>query len=205
MGYALGIDVGTTFSAAAVVRDDGRVEVIKLGGRAASMPSVIVVRADGEMVFGDGAEARSRADPTRVAREFKRRLGDPTPLVLGGTPYSALTLTSLLLRHIIAETTLRMGEPPSAVTVTHPASYSAYLRDAMTTAIAEAGIANASLLTAPEAAAAEYAFRTTGPIGEVIAVYDFGGGTFDVAVLRREADGFRLLGAPTGVANLGGS
>lgn len=89
MAYWLGIDIGTTFSSAAVATEDGLVELVNLGGRAASIPSVVLPRADGELLVGDAAESRAIADPTRVAREFKRRLGDPTPLILGGTPYSA--------------------------------------------------------------------------------------------------------------------
>ena len=205
MAYALGIDVGTTFTSAAIVRDDGTMELIKLGGRAASMPSVVLAREDGELLFGDAAESRSRIDPSRVAREFKRRLGDPTPLVLGGTPYSAQVLTSLLLAHVYGEVLRRMDASPATVVVTHPASYSEYRRDALTTAATEAGIPNVALLTEPEAAAAEYAARHDGPVGEIVAVYDFGGGTFDVALLRRTSTSFELIGTPTGVENLGGS
>ena len=183
MAYALGIDVGTTFTSAAIVRDDGTMELIKLGGRAASMPSVVLAREDGELLFGDAAESASRIDPSRVAREFKRRLGDPTPLVLGGTPYSAQVLTSLLLAHVYREVLRRMDASRPAVVVTHPASYSEYRRDALTTAATEAGIPDVALLTEPEAAAAEYAARHDGPVGEIVAVYDFGGGT----VRRRPA------------------
>ena len=86
MSYALGIDLGTTFSAAAVMRADGVVELVNLGGRSAAMASVIVPRGDGTVLFGDAAETRAMVEPTRVAREFKPRLGAPTPLLLNGTP-----------------------------------------------------------------------------------------------------------------------
>jgi molecular chaperone DnaK (HSP70) len=80
--YRLGVDLGTTYTAAAIERD-GRVEMCTLGERSASIPTVVLVRPDGEVLVGDAAQRRSSAEPTRVAREFKRRLGDPAPLVLG--------------------------------------------------------------------------------------------------------------------------
>ena len=97
MEYSLGIDLGTTYSAAATAHDD-RVEIFQLGERAATIPSIVVLRADGEVLTGDAAERRSLAEPTRTAREFKRRLGDPTPIILGGTPYGAEALLAHLLR-----------------------------------------------------------------------------------------------------------
>ena len=100
MGYGLGIDLGTTWTAAATIRD-GRAEIVSLGDRAAAVPSVLLVRADGSVLVGDAAARRGLAEPDRVAREFKRRIGDTTPLVLGGTPWSAEALTARLLRWVV--------------------------------------------------------------------------------------------------------
>ena len=100
-----------------------RVETFQLGERAATIPSIVVLRADGEVLTGDAAERRSLAEPTRTAREFKRRLGDPTPIILGGTPYGAEALTAHLLKAIVARVTTQMGSPPDSIVVTHPASY----------------------------------------------------------------------------------
>ena len=100
MGYQLGVDLGTTYTAAAVGRD-GRAEAVTLGASNPVMPSVVLLRADGEVIVGEVAVRRGLGEPTRVAREFKRRLGDPTPLVLGGTPYGAESLMSHLLREVV--------------------------------------------------------------------------------------------------------
>src|SRR5436190_7689440 len=81
----LGIDLGTTYSAAAVFAD-GRGEVFDLGERSPQIPSVVAVRPDGEVLIGEAAERRAISEPARTAREFKRRLGDPVPIVLGGVP-----------------------------------------------------------------------------------------------------------------------
>ena len=91
-GYTLGVDLGTTFSAAAGCRA-GRAEVISLGSHGAAVPSVVLLRADGTLLSGEAAERRAVLEPHRVAREFKRRLGDSTPILLGGSPYSAEALT----------------------------------------------------------------------------------------------------------------
>ncbi len=204
MAYALGIDIGTTFSAAAVALEDGTVELLHIGGRTASIPSVLLVR-DSEVLVGDAAEAAASGEPTRVAREFKRRLGDPIPLVLGGTPYTAQTLTTLLVRHIYGLAVTRMGSMPLATVVTHPAAYSDFRKDALRSALIDAGIANPTLVSEPEAAAAQYGARSAGAPGEVIAIYDFGGGTFDIALMRRLASGFEMVGEPVGLDNLGGT
>ena len=116
MAYSLGIDLGTTYSAAATAHDD-RVEIFQLGERAATIPSIVVLRADGEVLTGDAAERRSLAEPTRTAREFKRRLGDPTPIILGGTPYGAEALLAHLLRAIVARVTTQSGAAPDAIVV----------------------------------------------------------------------------------------
>ena len=203
MAYSLGIDLGTTYSAAATARDD-RVEIFQLGERAATIPSIVVLRADGEVLTGDAAERRSLGEPTRTAREFKRRLGDPTPIILGGTPYGAEALLAHLLRAIVGRVSEQSGGVPDAIVVTHPASYGAYKIDLLEQAIRQADIANVTLLTEPEAAAVHYAQQERVPVGAVIAVYDFGGGTFDATMLRKTDGGFEQLGRPEGMERLGG-
>ena len=88
--------------------------------------------------------------------------------------------------------------------VTHPASYGAYKIDLLEQAIRQADIADVSLLTEPEAAAVHYAQQERVPVDAVIAVYDFGGGTFDATILRKTEAGFEQLGRPEGMERLGG-
>src|SRR5687768_7058604 len=97
MAYQLGVDLGTTYSAAAIHRD-GRVEIVSLGSRATAIPTVVYVGDDGSVLTGEQANRRAVTSPRRVAREFKRRLGDTTPILIGGTPYSAEQLTARVLR-----------------------------------------------------------------------------------------------------------
>jgi molecular chaperone DnaK len=203
MEYSLGIDLGTTYSAAATARGD-RLEIFQLGERAATIPSVVVLRADGEVLTGEAAERRALSEPMRTAREFKRRLGDPTPIILGGTPYGAESLTGHLLRSLVAKVTEQMGGPPGAIALCHPASYGAYKTDLLRQAVRQADVGTVEFLTEPEAAAVHYALQERVPTGQVIAVYDFGGGTFDATILRKTEDGFEQLGRPEGMERLGG-
>ena len=85
MTYAVGIDVGTTFTAAATHRDN-RTEAVTLGDRGDVIPSVAYLRDDDVLLIGHAAERRAVFDATRVARGFKRRIGDTVPVVLGDRP-----------------------------------------------------------------------------------------------------------------------
>lgn len=205
MGYQLGVDLGTTYTAAAVGRN-GRGEVATLGASGPVMPSVVLLRADGEVLVGEVAVRRGIVEPTRVAREFKRRLGDTTPLVLGGTPYGAEALMAYLLREVVRIVSEREGEPPERVVLTHPANYGPYKADMMREVARLAGLEleRVTFLTEPQAAAISYASRNRVEPGEVVAVYDFGGGTFDAALVRRSGEGFALIGRPEGMERFGG-
>jgi hypothetical protein len=203
MAYSLGVDLGTTYSAAAIARAD-RLEIFQLGERAATIPSIVLLRADGEVLTGEAAERRALAEPTRTGREFKRRLGDPTPIILGGTPYGAEALLAHLLRSIVDRVSQQLGERPAAIALCHPAAYGAYKLDLLQQAVRQADIGDVTLLTEPEAAALDYARQERVPSGTVIAIYDFGGGTFDATILRKTDAGFEALGQPEGLERLGG-
>jgi molecular chaperone DnaK len=69
MSYELGVDVGTTYTAAAVL-EDGQVELVGLGNRAMQVPSVLYFAPDGEVLVGEAAEQRGPSDPSRLVREF---------------------------------------------------------------------------------------------------------------------------------------
>lgn len=203
--YALGVDLGTTFSAAAIGRGSNA-EPLQLGTDAAQIPSVVVLKEDGEVLVGDAADRRAALEPARAAREFKRRLGDPVPIVIGGQTQSVESLMAHMLREIVRVATEREGEAPSMVVLTHPANYSDYKRGALLEAARLAGLepSRVQLLTEPEAAAISYSRQQQIAPGEVVAVYDFGGGTFDAALLRRSTTGFELIGLPEGMERLGG-
>ncbi len=203
--FVVGIDLGTTYSAAAIVRGSVA-EVCVLGTISAQIPTVVVHRGDGEILIGEAAERRAASEPTRTAREFKRRLGDPIPIIVGGTPYGAEALMAEMLEAIVRQVTDREGQAPGVVVLSHPANYTEYKRGLLVEAARLAGLDldRVQLITEPEAAAIAYAKQERIDPGEVIAVYDFGGGTFDAAVVRSTAAGFELLGTPEGMERLGG-
>ena len=203
MGYVLGIDLGTTFTGAAVMRD-GRAEVLPLGNHAATIPTMVFLRSDDSVLIGDAAERRGLAEPGRLAREFKRRLGDTAPIMLDRTPFSAERLLALVLKQVLADVTERQGGPADVVALTHPANWGQYKIDLLHQAADLAGVAHPVYLTEPVAAALQYAAGERVDPGEAVAVYDLGGGTFDAAVLRKTDSGFELLGRPQGIERLGG-
>jgi molecular chaperone DnaK len=206
MGYFLGVDLGTTYTAAAIRRGD-RTEITALSDRSPVIPSVLLLDDDGTIHVGDAANRRAIAHPDRVAREFKRRFGDPAPLIVGGTPYGADLLTARLLRWVVDLVSQREGRPPDCLAVTHPANWGSYKLELLRQAVHHADLDRGTeclTITEPQAAATWYASHERVEPGTTVAVYDLGGGTFDAAVLRRTLDGFELLGTPEGIERLGG-
>ncbi len=204
MSYHLGIDVGTSFTAAAIRDDDGTVSVIGLGPIADSIPTVLYLDSDGGILAGDAANRRALLDPTGAAREFKRRLGDPTPIFLRGSPFSAESLIARILAHVVERVVDRQRERPRSIAVTHPANWGPYKLELFGQALRLSDLEDALLITEPAAAAASYAMQNRVTTGSIIAVYDLGGGTFDAAVLRKNEQGFEVLGEPVGLEHLGG-
>ena len=202
-GYRLGVDLGTTFTSAAVGTGT-RVESVALGDAAPQIPSAVFLREDGTLLFGEVAVQRGVTEPGRLAREFKRQLGDATPRLLGGAPMSAHALTGHLLRHVVDLTAERQGASPAGVVLTHPANWGAFRLELLEQAARVAGLDAVELLPEPAAAAAHFASLNRLDPGDVAAVYDLGGGTFDAAVVRRTAQGFEVLGEPQGLEQVGG-
>jgi actin-like ATPase involved in cell morphogenesis len=204
--YVLGIDLGTTYTAAATHRD-GRAQIASIGSRSAAIPSVVFLRQDEEVLTGEAADRRALSEPGRVAREFKRRVGDTTPIMVGSSPYSAEQLSAELLKAVVGMVTRLEGSRPEHIALCHPANWGPYKKELLQQAVEIAelgGPGKVTFLTEPEAAAIYYASTEQVAVGEVVAVYDLGGGTFDAAVLRKTPTGFDVLGEPQGIERLGG-
>src|SRR4051794_22013427 len=116
----LAIDVGASRTAAAIARvaADGLVTPIPfpLGRHTDSVPSLIFV-GDGELLFGDAAERRGIAQPERLIREFKRRIGDSTPIRAGDRRFASEQLFALLVSWVVDCVAEREGELPTALSV----------------------------------------------------------------------------------------
>jgi molecular chaperone DnaK len=175
--YVLGVDVGTTYTAAALARD-GQVQAVPLDGRNVAVPSVAFRDGD-ELLVGPAAERRAASDPSRVVRDFKRRVGDPTPILLGGAPFAPELLMARTLDWAASQVATTEGGPPDALVVTHPANWGPYKLDLLCQAIDRVGRRADELVAEPVAAAGFYATQRRLAPGTVVAVYDLGGGTFD--------------------------
>jgi molecular chaperone DnaK (HSP70) len=217
---AVGIDLGTTNSLAAVVRG-GRPEVIRDATGAALVPSCLHVAADGTVTVGAAAKARALAEPDRTVFSIKRLIGRsladlsgaselfPHPLTetdaggrkvlrveIGGRSFTPEELSALIL----TEVRRRAGNPTRAV-VTVPAYFDDAQRQATRDAGRIAGLDVLRVVNEPTAAALAYGLDRS-PTGPVV-VYDLGGGTFDCSVLRLTDGVFRVL-ATGGDTALGG-
>jgi YVTN family beta-propeller protein len=201
--YSLGIDLGTTFAAAAVARSTG-VEMFTLGDNTVVSPSVVFLQEDGTVVTGDAANRRAVSHPERIGREFKRRLGDPTPIMLSGATYPVTALLGALLGDIVQKVIAAEGQSPEWVVLTHPANWGPFRRELFGEVPSAAGLEGPLFVTEPEAAAAYYATSGRLADGEIVAVYDLGGGTFDATVVRKLPEGMEILGTPEGIERLGG-
>lgn len=197
--YALGVDLGTTYTCAAVAAD-GAPRIAQLTGTSHTIPSV-VSRTEAGFMAGEAAERRIISHPASTAREFKRRFGDPAPIVLDGQTFGADALTAALLREVVQRVETAEGAPPSAVALAHPASWGPFRLDLLRSAATQAGISDVRLVPEPVAAAVANSDRVAAD--SLVAVYDLGGGTFDAAVVRC-ADDWPVVGTPEGVERLGG-
>ena len=156
-------------------------------------------------MVGEAAERRGVVEPDRVVREFKRRLGDHIPLLVGGSPFSAELLTARLLKWVVTTSIERLGEAPESVVLTHPANWGPFKMEIFGQVATLADVRDVQWVPEPVAAAAQYASRARVEVGGKLAIYDLGGGTFDVCVVEKTANGFRMLGNPDGVEHLGGA
>jgi actin-like ATPase involved in cell morphogenesis len=206
--YCLAIDIGTSRTAAAVARTTpgGVVTASVALGRASDNAPTAVFVGDGELLFGDAAERRGASTPGRLVREFKRRIGDDVPILAGDRAFAPEELYALTVdwaARVVAE---REGREPERLAITVPAAWGTYRSDIVRAAIEAHGWRDVDIITEPEAAARHY--ESTNPLraGRALAVYDFGGGTFDAVVLRKDPTGaVRIVGSPTGIGDLGGA
>jgi molecular chaperone DnaK (HSP70) len=203
MTYSLGVDLGTTFVAAAVARPAGIV-MVPLGDQSVVAPAVVAVRPDGGIVTGDAAERRAISQPALVARSVMRRLGDQEPIRLGDVSYPVVTLLAAQLRDVVREVADQEGEPPEQVVLAHPATWTPMRRWRFDEVAQAAGLDAPWLVTAAEAAA-HHAVRGRMPDGGTVAVYDLGGGGFEATVVRTGPGGPEILGRPEGVDGVGGA
>jgi len=188
-----GIDLGTTNSAIAVLRDVGT-EIIKNNDDADITPSAVSIDRNGEVLIGLRAKAKSAEHPLDAYREFKRRMG--TDFVyrfkqakLDKRPEE---LSAEILKELKASVQQRTGENIDASVITIPAAFELPQCDATRRAAQLAGLGESPLLQEPVAAALAYGFQIDTQKAYWL-VYDFGGGTFDAALIKSEEGTIRVV------------
>ena len=208
-GYALAIDFGTTYTAAAVQVGE-RVSVLELHG-ASRMSSAVFLTAEGDLVMGSDAEQRATSAPERFERSPKLYMDvGESGLILGDQLLDVHDVVGRMLRDVWEEAVRRQdGEAPGEVRLTHPASWSGQRKAMLRESALRGELPEPVLVSEPEAAALYLASaEVTGTAiedGDLVAVYDLGGGTLDTAVLRRSGARFELVGDPGGDAGIGGA
>ena len=201
--WSLGIDFGTSYTVAAVATGTSVSGVdVESNGRD-RIPSSVFLTEEGEILVGTAAQHQAVFAPSRYEPTPKRLIGDGD-VFLEDRLVPVAELAAAVLRRVYTEACRQQGErAPTSIRLTHPAGWTetrvAVLRDAAE----RAGLPAATMVPEPVAAALRIAFQVTDP-GRQIAVYDFGGGTFDAAVLRRTDRAFEVSGPPAGRDPLGG-
>jgi molecular chaperone DnaK len=209
----IGMDLGTTFSCAALWTDRQCPEVFKYLGND-TIPSIVYLQESGTPLVGTYARKKLIIDPKNAIDKIKRHMDDEDFRVeLRGEAYTPVDISAMILEVIAKEITkLRPRLEIAGVVVTHP-HYFKYPAIARTKQAAEeAGLPVIRLVSEPVAAALDYGFATRAfqdkSGEETILVFDLGGGTFDVTVLRiiNQSDSltFKVLGVG-GDAMLGGT
>ncbi len=207
----IGIDLGTTNSTAAIYEADGKVKTLPdLDGNVLT-PSVVCLADESNPVVGTAAVNQEAFQPAFTVRCIKRSMGkrdaDGHPISafvheVSGRPYTAPEISSFILRHVAAGAQATLGGPIGGVVITVPAYYDDLARMATRQAGELADLNVLSVINEPTAAALAFGLDH-GATGRY-AVYDLGGGTFDVSILDIVGEEFRVL-ATDGDRDLGGS
>lgn len=201
MGAYVGIDLGTTFSAVAHIDETGRPVIIHNAEGQNITPSC-VARFDDEFEVGEQARKALGIDLDRVAGRFKRDMGTGKKFTLGGVEYTPIDLSAEVLKKLKRDAEKQVGPITEAV-VTIPANFSQEARDATMSAAKAAGLNVKYIINEPTAAALYYAFKNGEELSGIYAVYDLGGGTFDVSIIHVSGQNVDVI-ASNGVARLGG-
>ena len=206
MGYAIGIDLGTTYSAVAVVNEAGIPEILPNSEGKNTTPSVVLFPESAtveEPLVGEMAKRTAASSPEDVVTFVKRQMGNPDYRFTStnGNSYSAEEISAIILKKIKSDAEMALGEEVTDAVITVPAYFDDARRVATKQAGRIAGLNVLRVLNEPTAAAISYGMssETTG----CVLVYDLGGGTFDVTIMEINGGSFNVL-STNGDRNLGG-
>jgi len=196
----VGIDLGTTNSVVCVWHPNGP-ETIPIDGQT-TMPSVLARQPDGKYLVGHAAKSRSRIDPQNAVVSSKRWMGDPDMRWhLGPDEFSPVDVAARILERLRLGAEQWLKQPVREAVITTPAYFNNNQKRDTRLAAEAAGLTVLQMLPEPTAAAISYGLDKGKD--QTIVVYDLGGGTFDVTVLRVLSNRFEVI-AVDGDARLGG-
>ncbi len=224
MGKIIGIDLGTTNSAVAIM-EAGHPKIVENLEGNRTTPSVVAVNKNGERSVGQIAKRQAVTNPENTVYGVKRFMGHSfkdkevqndiprvpfkikegqnggTLIMLGGKEYRPEEVSAMILQKIKSDVEAKLGEPITEAVITVPAYFNDAQRQATVDAGKIAGLDVKRIIPEPTAAALAYGFNSSK--NEKIAVYDFGGGTFDISILE-VGDGVVEVKSVDGDSHLGG-
>ena len=206
MGKIIGIDLGTSNSAAAVLIGGKptiipSAEGLTLGGKA--FPSVVAFTKDGQRLVGEPARRQAISNPDRTITAIKRKMGTSYKVTIDGKDYSPQEISAMILRKIKEDASAYLGEEVTDVIITVPAYFNDNQRQATKDAGRIAGLNVKRLINEPTAAAVAYGLDKKDARLK-IAVLDLGGGTFDVTIMEMDNQVFEVI-STAGDTQLGGT
>lgn len=201
MSYSLGIDLGAGFTAVAIADEVGTHAAHLSPTLVAS--SAVYFSADGPVLTGEAAVRAGASDSSRLVRGFKKRLGDPTPLVVAGAQRTPEELMAVQLREVVAEVTEQQGEPPQSIALTYPVTWGPYRAEHFARVADLSGVEVSTIITEPVAAATHLSAKGELAVGDIVAIVDFGIDAVTVTLLRMSADSFDILGTPEEIDHAG--
>lgn len=200
MGRIVGIDLGTTTSEIAYIKN-GKPEIIK-NGYSSITPSIVGLNKNLEIIVGQNAKNQLVAAKDRTVAEVKRKMGTDDVVLMAGKKFTPVEISALILKELkrIGEELLKEEITEAVITV--PANFNDAQRTATKEAGEKAGLIVERIINEPTAAALAFGIDNMDKEGKML-VYDLGGGTFDVTVLEMIEGSLDVM-ASRGVNHLGG-
>lgn len=201
MASYIGIDLGTSFSAVSYIDETGRPTIVHNSDGVNITPSCVLFEDD-RVIVGEIAKRQWGVSSKSVAARFKREMGTSIRYNIAGQSLTPTALSAFVLKKLKQDTETAIGNIAEVV-VTIPANFSNEAREATMEAARIAGLNVKYIINEPTAAALYYAFKKGTELHGIFAVYDLGGGTFDVSLIQVHGQEINVL-ASNGVNKLGG-